>query len=161
TARGGARDGAKHNAYTVTAAADRHLLACSAADPPGQPADGHAESLLSAGARGERVDDGAGATVSAGLSDARSGDGPHGKAVAAVGARPPVERRPDSRAVGHPPAAATAGAGPCGPGQGPADADPGGGTDRGRGGRWPVSRGDRRFFRRLARGAVDPNAPDR
>src|SRR4029434_9464918 len=135
--------------------------ACSAADPPGQPADGHAKGLLSAGARGERVDDGAGATVSAGLSDARSGGGPHEKAVAAVGARPPAERRPGSSALGVPPAAATAGAGPRGPGQGPADADPGGGTDRGRGGRWPVSGGDRRFFRRLAGGAVDPDAPDR
>src|SRR5262249_48611809 len=62
---------------------------------------------------------------------------------------------------GNPPATATAGAGPCGPGQGPADADPGGGTDRGRGGRWPGSRGDRRLFRRLAGGAVDPTAPDR
>ncbi len=63
--------------------------------------------------------------------------------------------------LGGPPAAATAGAGPRGAGQGPADADPGGGTDAGGGSRRPVSGGDQRFFRGLAGGAVDPDAADR
>jgi transposase len=59
---------------------------------------------------------------------------PHGAPVAAVGECPSAERGPDSGALGYPPAAAAACAGPRGAGQGPADARPGGRAEVGGGG---------------------------
>ena len=110
---------------------------------------------------GRRVDDGPGPGVPAGLSDAGRLDRADGTPVAAVGAGPPAERGPDTGAVGRAPAAAAAGAGARGPGQGPLDAEPGGAADVGDGGGGRLPRGDRRFFRADAGGAVDPDAADR
>ena len=66
----------------------------------------------------------AGAGVPAGLSDAGGRDRADGTPVAAVGARASAERGPDRRALGRPPAAAAARAGPRGARQGAVDAEP-------------------------------------
>ena len=105
--------------------------------------------------------DGAGARVPAGLSDAGRRGRPHRTPVAAVGARPSAERGADPGALGRPPAAAAASAGPRGAGQGPVDADPADPARAGGGGRRGVPAGGRGFFRGHAGGAVDPDAPDR
>jgi Transposase len=81
--------------------------------------------------------------------------------VAAVGSSPSAKRSPNPSALGSPPAAAAAGAGPRGAGQGPVDAEPGRAADTGGRGRRGLPEGGRGFFRQHAGGAVGPDAPDR
>jgi hypothetical protein len=71
-----------------------------AADPPGQPADHHAEGGRSARARNGRVDDGTGAGVPGGLPDPGGRGRPHGTPMAALGACASTERGPDPGALG-------------------------------------------------------------
>ena len=87
---------------------------------------------------------------------------PHGTPVAAVGARPSAERGADPGALGRPPAAAAARAGPRGAGQGPVDADPGGRSW----GRWwrpsrSTGRRSRIFSRAMPAAQWVADAPDR
>src|SRR5262249_41477031 len=110
-----------------------------ATDAPGQPTDDDAQGVLSARPGGRRVDHRAGPGVPAGLSDPGGPGRVDGTPVAAVGARPSADRGPDAGAVGRAAAAAAAGAAPCRPGQGPPDAESGGPTHAGGGGRRRLS----------------------
>jgi hypothetical protein len=90
--------------------------------------------VLSAGPGDRGADDDAGAGVPAGLSDPGEPQPPHGTEVAAVGPDSSPERSADARALGCPPAAAVASAGPRGAGPGADDAEPGGAAGSRRGG---------------------------
>lgn len=86
---------------------------------------------------------------------------PHGTAVAAVGTDSSPERSAEAGALGCPPAAAVASAGPRGAGQGAHDAEPDGAADSRGGGGGRISEGHRGFFREPPDRAVGAKPPDR